>query len=162
MSLNEAIDTVRIFVDADACPVRIRDLIARAAIRRDVQTFVVANKPIALLQSPCLSSVVVPADPDAADKYIEENARAGDLVITQDIPLAALLVPKGVFVIAPRGMQFTLDNIADLLSRRDLMTELRDAGKISTSTPPLDEKAIRKFASTFDAVLHQLVHRTMK
>ena len=151
-----------IFVDADACPVRIRDLIARAAHRRGVRAIFVANKPVLLSQSNFLSSVQVPATPDAADSYIEENAKGGDLVVTQDIPLAALLVPKGIIVIAPRGTLFTPDNIADLLSRRDLMSELRDVGEVTTRTPPLDETAIRKFASAFDAALHQLCRRGAK
>jgi uncharacterized protein len=146
----------KIWIDSDACPVRIRDLIARAAHRRAVPAVFVANKPIALPQSGFLSSILVPREPDAADSYIEENAQSGDLVVTQDIPLAALLVPKGVAVIAPRGTVFTPDNIADLLSHRDLMTELRDIGEVSTRTPPLDDATIRRFASSFDAALHKL------
>ena len=147
----------KIFVDADACPVRIRDLIARAAHRRRVHAVFVANKPVVLLQSTFLSCVQVPASPDAADAYIEETAKAGDLVVTQDIPHAASLCKKGIAVMTPRGLVFTSDNIADLLSHRDLMTELRDTGQASTRTPPLNETAIRKFASAFDAALHRLL-----
>ena len=149
----------KIFVDADACPVRIRDIIAKAAHRHGVESVFVANKALLLPESPFLSFEKVSATPDAADQYIEENAKAGDLVITQDIPLAALLVPNGIVVIAPRGMVYSADNIADLLSRRDLMTELRDMGETVTRTPPLDETSIRKFASAFDAAVHALIRR---
>ena len=149
----------RIWVDSDACPVRIRDLIARAAHRRGVPAIFVANKPMPLLESQFLSCVQVPADPDAADRYIELNSQAEDLVITQDIPLAALLVSKRVSVIAPRGTVFTSENVGDLLSKRDLMTELRDAGEVTTRTPSLDESTVRKFASAFDAALHKLCTR---
>jgi uncharacterized protein YaiI (UPF0178 family) len=146
-----------IFVDADACPVRIRDLIAKAAHRRKVEAVFVANKPVLLLQSAFLSCVQVPPDPDAADAYIEERAKAGDLVVTQDIPLAASLCKKAIGVITPRGLVITDDNVADLLSRRDLMTELRDVGQASTRTPPLNETVIRNFASAFDAALQRLL-----
>ena len=148
-----------IWIDSDACPLRIRDLISRAAHRRSVPAVFVANKSLHLQQSPFLSFILVPAGPDAADAYIEANAQTGDLTITQDIPLASILVSKGVSVISPRATLFTNENISDLLSRRDLMTELRDAGEVMTRTPSLDESTIRKFASLFDAALHKLCNR---
>jgi uncharacterized protein YaiI (UPF0178 family) len=146
----------QIWVDSDACPARVRDVIARAAHRRGVPAVFVANKPVPLLQSTFLSCVQVPASPDAADAHIEANAQQGDLVVTQDIPLAASLVPRGISVISPRGLVFTHDNVADLLSKRDLMTELRDTGEVTTRTAPLDETAIRKFANAFDTALQRL------
>jgi uncharacterized protein len=148
---------VNIWVDADACPVQIRELVARAAHRRSVATIFIANKSIPLLQSPFVSSVCVPPDPDAADIYIAEKSQPGDLVVTQDIPLAAQLVPRGIVAISPRGMLFTKDNVADQLSRRDLLSELRDSGLVTTSMPPLDQAMVRRFASQFDAALHRLL-----
>lgn len=149
-----------IWIDADACPVRMRDLIARAAHKRNVRAVFVANKALQILQSPVVSFVLVSSEPDAADAYIEANAQADDLAITQDIPLAALLVPKGVSVISTRGTLFTPDNVSEMLSRRDLMSELRDVGEITTRTPALDEPTIRKFANLFDAALQKLCKRT--
>jgi uncharacterized protein YaiI (UPF0178 family) len=145
-----------IWVDSDACPVRMRDMIARAAHRRQINAVFVANKPVPVLQSPFVSMVQVAAGPDIADAYIAENAVAGDLVITQDIPLASDVFRKGAAVISPRGFVFTEDNVADQLSKRDLMTELRDTGAITSYTRPLDETTIRKFASAFEAAVHRL------
>lgn len=156
--LTSSTNTERvIYVDADACPVRIRDVIARAAHRRAVRAIFVANKTLPLLQSPFISFVLVPAGPDAADAYIDETAKLGDLVVTQDVPLAASLCKKGIAVITPRGVVFTAENMADLLAQRDLMTELRDTGQAITRTAPLNETNIRKFASAFDAALHRLL-----
>src|SRR5262245_42059367 len=106
--------TATIWVDSDACPVRMRDLIARAAHKRGVATVFVANKPLPAIESPFIKFVQVSADPDAADAYIASNAQADDLVVTQDIPLAALLVPKRITVISTRGTMFTPENIGEL------------------------------------------------
>lgn len=150
---------MRIWIDADACPVPIRDIVLRASFRRCIKVVLVANKQIGMPSSELVSFVIVPPQPDAADAYIAEQAEEGDLVVTQDIPLAAVLVPKGVTVLGPRGDSYNADNIGDLLARRNLMQGLRDAGEITGGPRPFDEKAKRKFASLFDAAIHKLTKR---
>ncbi|MGH9551983.1 MAG: YaiI/YqxD family protein [Terriglobales bacterium] len=147
---------ITVWVDADACPVPIRDIILRAAKKRSIRTIFVANKPIALPESESIGFVLVQNGPDEADAYIAENASAGDLVVTQDIPLAAQLVPRGATVISPRGDSFNAQNISDRLSTRDLLYELRSIGEITGGPAPFDDKLKRKFASLFDAALYKL------
>jgi uncharacterized protein len=146
---------MKVWVDADAVPNQIKDLIIRAVHRRAVETVFVANKQIMLADSPYLTSVQVCHGSDVADEYIAEKAQSGDIVVTQDIPLAAKLVPKGVVVISPRGDLFTEDNINESLAGRDLMQSLRDTGTISGGPRPFDEKHKRAFANHFDAALHR-------
>jgi uncharacterized protein YaiI (UPF0178 family) len=153
---------VKVWVDADACPVPIRNIIVRAVHRLSVATVFVANKQILLPESPHLSAVQVSRGPDIADAYIETRAEAGDLVVTQDIPLAAQLVPRGVTVISPRGFLFTEDNINESLATRDLMQSLRDAGTVTGGPRPFDDKLKREFARHFDSALHKLHNKPNK
>ena len=148
---------MKVWVDADACPGQIRDVVLRAANKLTVTTVFVANKQILLPPIEHITSVLVAAGPDQADAYIVENARSGDLAITQDIPLAGALIPLGVTVISPRGDSYNAENIADKLASRDLLQELRDIGEISGGPRPFDDKLKRKFASLFDAALHRLL-----
>lgn len=120
-----------------------------------VETVFVANKQILLPESPYLSAVQVSQGPDVADAYIEKHAQKGDLVVTQDVPLAALLVPRGITVISPRGQHFSEENIGDLVAQRDLMQSLRDLGTVSGGPRPFDEKLKREFAKLLDAALHR-------
>lgn len=144
---------MKVWVDADACPSQIRDLILRTASRRSVLTIFVANAASSVPETEYVKFVLVPSTPDAADAYIEEKAERGDIAITQDIPLASLLVPKGVTVMSPRGDSYNEANISDRLSTRDLMTELRDLGSVSGGPRPFDETLKRKFANLFDAAV---------
>lgn len=148
---------MRIWIDADACPGPIRDIVLRASQRLKLPVTFVANKPLSMPESPLIAVVQVAAGPDVADAHIVENVRANDLVVTQDIPLAAQLVPKGVSVLSPRGDKYTEANISEHLSWRDLMTELRDTGSVSGGPKPFDEKVKRAFANHFDAELHRLM-----
>lgn len=147
---------MKIWVDADACPVAVKDIISRAAHRKSVETVFVANKVLPLMLSPFISFVQVDAEPDAADKYIGENALVGDLVITQDIPLAHILVPKNIVVLSPRGLVFTPDNIGERISMRNLMQDLRDSGETTGGPKPFGDKERREFASSFDRALTKL------
>lgn len=147
---------MKVWVDADACPAKIKEIISRAVHKRAVETCFVANKPIALAESPYLKSVLVGAGPDIADEYIATHATSGDLVVTQDIPLASQLVPQGIVVISPRGDLFDENNIHESKSRRDLMQSLRDQGTITGGPAPFDEKNKREFANHFDAALQRL------
>lgn len=148
-----------IWVDADACPRQIREIITKAARRLSVQTIFVANKPLALPELELFKFVQVGSGPDVADKYIVDNANDGDLVVTEDIALAALLLPKGVVVISPRGQSFNADNIGERMAGRALMQGLRDAGELTGGPRPFDDKLKQQFASRFDAALHKLLKK---
>ena len=150
---------VRIYVDADACPGVIKDIIIRAANSRKIPTIFVANKVLILPVSEYLRQETVEAGLDKADAFIAENAVASDLVVTQDIPLAHQLVKKGIVAINPRGLIYTEDNIGDRISVRDLLTDLRDSGEITGGPKPFGDKDKRAFASSFDRVLTQLLRR---
>lgn len=162
--LNEGLDgtgekLLKVWIDADACPGPIRDIVLRAAQRVRFTVVFVANKPLALPSADYIEYVQVAAGPDVADAYIVDNAHAGDLAVTQDIPLASQLVPKGVTVMSPRGDSFNEDNIGDALARRNLLQELRDGGEITGGPRPFDDKLKRKFASLFDAAVQKLTRR---
>ena len=148
---------MRIWVDADACPGPVRDILLRSSQRLRVPTVFVANKRLTLPRSDFASTVQVGAGLDVADRHIASAAQAGDLAVTQDIPLAALLVPKGVVVMDPRGELFTEENISERLSVRNFMQELRDSG-VNTGGPggfsPQDRQ---RFAATLDRELTRLL-----
>ncbi|HEY9759140.1 MAG TPA: YaiI/YqxD family protein [Oculatellaceae cyanobacterium] len=151
----------RIWVDADAVPGAVKDVVLAAALKRRIETVFVANKPISLPQSPLLSLVIVKKTPDAADYYINEQAAEGDFTITQDIPLAHLLVKRGLTVINPRGEKYSEENIGERLSIRNLMEQLRDQGEITGGPARFGEKEKRAFAATFDRELTRLLKRSL-
>lgn len=151
-----------IWVDADACPAVIKEIILRASERTRVPVVFVANKQLRLPPSrgaaaPMAQAVRVAAGPDVADSHIVQRSAPGDIVVTQDIPLASLLVPKGVVAIDPRGALYNEENIAERLSVRDLMQGLRDTGEITGGPRAFDAKAKQRFASTFDACLTRAI-----
>jgi uncharacterized protein len=144
---------MKIWVDADACPGAIKDIIIKAAVKRCIQTVFVANKPIFIPESPYLWLVRVKQGSDIADQHIVEQAEPLDLVVTQDIPLAAILIPKGVIVMSVHGMLFTPDNIGERLSVRNFMQDLRDTGTQTSGPKPFSDKDKQRFANTFDQQL---------
>ncbi len=146
-----------LWVDADACPGTIKEQIIRAARRLKIPAVFVANKYISLPESSYVSSRRIGADPEAVDVYIAQNARAGDVAVTQDIPLASTLVPKGVIVISTRGELFTDENIGERLSIRNLMQDLREAGGITPGPKQFAHKDRQRFADTLDRVLTRLL-----
>lgn len=148
---------MRIWVDADACPGVVREIVIKAAIKREVPAVFVANKPLFIPASQWLSAVTVGQGPDVVDRYIVEHAEAGDLAITQDIPLASDLLGQDVVPISPHGTEFTAANMGDRLASRNLMQDLRDAGMIAGGPKPFGEKEKRQFANTFDQVLSRLL-----
>lgn len=148
---------MKIWVDADAAPRDVKELVFRAAGRLHVETILVANQRLqAPPGNPLVSTVWVDGGPDVADGYIAEHARAGDLVVTQDIPLAAILVPQGIAVLDPRGEEHTEDTIGERLSIRDFMERVRSAGGTTAGPPPFDARARRTFAAALDRVLTRL------
>lgn len=150
---------MKIWVDADACPGPVRDILIRAAERLRTPAVFVANKRLNLPRSEWISSVQVGAGLDVADGHIAAAAQAGDLTITQDIPLAGRLVPMGVSVLDPRGEQFTEENIAERLSVRNFMQELREAGVTTSGPSAFTAQDRQRFAAALDRELTRLTRR---
>jgi uncharacterized protein YaiI (UPF0178 family) len=144
---------MQIFVDADAFPNVIKDILIRASVRFHVPLVFVANQPMRIKQSANISIVVVPTGPDLADDHITEFAQPGDLVITDDIPLADRVVNKGGFTISLRGKLYTEDNIKDRLAMRNLMNELRGNGMITGGPPAFSRKDREAFANQLNSFL---------
>lgn len=141
---------MKIWVDADACPGVIRDILFRAAERRKVQVTLVANRPVQKPRSRYVDMLQVEAGFDVADNEIVKRVQAGDLVITADIPLAAEVIDKGAQALGPRGELHTRDNIRARLNMRDFMDTLRASG-IQTGGPPAFSQTDRKaFADHLD------------
>lgn len=148
---------MRIWIDADATPREVKDIVFRAVRRLGIETVLVANRRLQPPPgNPLVRAVLVEGGPDMADQYIVEHAAAGDLVVTQDIPLAGELVPKQVAVLDPRGQEHTAETIGERLSIRDLMDDLRMAGVITGGPPPYDARAKQAFASALDRTLTRL------
>ncbi len=148
---------MKIWIDADAAPRDVKELVFRAAKRLAIQAILVSNQRLdPPAGNPLVSSVRVDGGPDVADGYIAEHAEAGDLVVTQDIPLAAVLVPMGVAVLDPRGQEHTGDTIGERLSIRDFMERVRSVGGTTAGPPPYDARAKQAFASALDRVLVRL------
>ena len=144
---------MRIWVDADACPNVIKDILFRAAERARVILTLVANQPIRIPPSQFIKTLQVPAGFDLADNKIVDLTEAGDLVVTADIPLAAGVIEKGGHALDPRGETYTRDNIKERLAVRRLMDELRASG-IDTGGPATFSNADRQaFASKLDRFL---------
>jgi uncharacterized protein YaiI (UPF0178 family) len=149
---------MRIWVDADACPNVIKDILFRAAERARIILTLVANRPIRIPPSQYIKALQVPAGFDVADNKIVELAEAGDLVITADIPLAAGVIDKGGYALDPRGETYTRDNIKERLAMRKLMDELRASG-VDTGGPATFSNADRQaFANKLDRFLAGISH----
>ncbi|MEN6375068.1 MAG: YaiI/YqxD family protein [Smithella sp.] len=144
---------MRIFIDADAFPNVIKDILMRASARLNVPLVFVANKPIRVEDAALISVILVPAGPDVADDRIAELAQPGDLVITADIPLANRIVTKKAFALNPRGKLYTDENIKDSLAMRGLMNELRDSGIITGGPATFNKKDRQAFANGLDSFL---------
>lgn len=143
----------RIWVDADACPGPIRDILFRAAERARVDVTLVANQWLKTPGSRFIRALQVQGGFDAADDLIAERAAPGDLVVTQDIPLASRVIEKGAQAVNPRGERFTADNIAERLSVRDFMEELRGAGVQTGGPAAFHARDRQAFAKELDTWL---------
>lgn len=148
---------MRLWIDADAVPAAVKEIIIRAALKRGLTTLFVSDKFVALPASPLLSYVPVERGPDAADQHIVAASATGDLAVTQDIPLAALLVAKGVAAIDPRGDLHTAANVGERLSVRNFMTDLRGAGLVTGGPAPFGPRDRQRFANTLDRELTRLL-----
>ena len=148
---------MKLWVDADASPREMKEIIYRAGRRLEIEVVLVANKALALpCGQPHVSSLLVPAGEDAADRLIAERAESGDLAVTADILLAEELVNRSIAVIDPRGEEYTSENVAHRRSVRDFMHELRGAGLATGGPPPYGAKDKQAFAATLDRVLTRL------
>jgi uncharacterized protein YaiI (UPF0178 family) len=144
---------VNIWVDADACPVAIKDILYRAAERLCIPTTLVANKLLGIPRSPWIHALQVPQGFDVADKRIAELTKAGDLVITADIPLAADVLARGGNALDPRGEFYTADNIRERLSLRSFMEDLRASGVDTSGPKPFSQADSKAFAGALDRFL---------
>ncbi|MCH8497021.1 MAG: YaiI/YqxD family protein [Marinobacter sp.] len=148
-----------IWVDADACPVVIKEILCRAADRWKINVTFVANQPIKVPPSPFIKTRQVLQGFDVADNEIAAAVSAGDLVITQDIPLAAEVVEKGADALSPRGQPFTPENIRQRLAMRNFMEEMRSAGQVTGGPPALGQADRKQFADQLDRWLQKQARR---
>jgi uncharacterized protein YaiI (UPF0178 family) len=147
-------NTMTIWIDADAAPRDVKEIVYRAAKRLEIPTVLVANQRLSTpLNNPFVSAVLVRGGPDVADQHIADEASAGDVAVTADIPLAAILVEKGLIVLDPRGEQYSEENVRERLSIRDFMDSLRGSGVDTGGPKPYGEREKRAFAAGLDRVL---------
>lgn len=144
-----------VWVDADACPAPIKEILYRAAERVKVQTVLVANHALRVPRSPFIKAVQVERGFDVADARILAGLAAGDLVVTADVPLAAQVVTAQAFALNPRGTLYTRDNVKDHLARRDFMDTLRSTGEITPGPAALSKSDLQAFANGLDRFLQQ-------
>jgi uncharacterized protein YaiI (UPF0178 family) len=146
---------MRIWVDADACPSVIKDILYRAAERVQVETTLVANKLLRTPRSRFIRALQVPQGFDVADNEIARRVEAGDLVITADIPLAAEVIARAGHALNPRGEFYTPDNIRERLEMRNFLDALRGSGVQTDGPAPLDQTDRKRFADQLDRFLAQ-------
>ncbi len=144
-----------IWIDADACPVAVREMVLRASQRTDTALVFVANSPLPVPTRPLVKTVRVAQGFDVADNYISQHVELNDLVITQDIPLAAEIVEKGITALNPRGELYTEENIRQRLAMRNFAEELRSIGQISGGPNKFGDKEKQTFANALDRWLQK-------
>lgn len=151
---------MQIWVDADACPGPIKEVLFRAATRRDVMLTLVANHSLRVPASSRIRALQVERGFDVADRFIAERVDPGDLVITGDIPLAADVVERGATALNPRGTLYTAENIREHLARRNFMEEMRSAGELSGGPAALGKADVQEFANALDRFLTRALKRS--
>ena len=144
---------MHIWVDADACPVAVKEILFRAAERLRIAMTLVANKPLRTPPSRFVRMVQVPRGIDVADNEISRRLERGDLVITADIPLAADIIARGGHALNPRGDFYTPDNVRERLALRDFLEEQRGSGVQTGGPAPLDKTDLKRFADQLDRFL---------
>lgn len=142
---------IRIYVDADACPVK--DEVYRVAARYGLKSFVVSNSFLQVPASPLVERVIVDAGPDVADDWIAERAAPGDVVVTNDIPLADRVLKAGAAAIRPNGTPFTRDSIGSALAQRAIMEHIRSTGEITGGPKPFDRVDRSRFLQALDQAI---------
>jgi uncharacterized protein YaiI (UPF0178 family) len=144
---------MRIFIDADACPVK--DEVYKVAARYGLATFVVSNSFIQIPASPLISRMIVDAGPDVADDWIADQAEPGDIVVTNDIPLADRVLKKDAAAIAPNGRAFTPDSIGQALAQRSIMEHIRSTGEITGGPRPFERGDRSRFLQALDEAVNR-------
>lgn len=144
---------MQIWVDADACPKVIKDILFRASQRLDLPMILVANQPLNVPPNCKIRAVQVPPGFDVADNYIVQNLSAGDLVITADIPLAAEVIEEDAHALNPRGELYTKNNIRERLMMRDFMSDLRSSGVQTGGPAALSQRDRQEFGNALDKFL---------
>ena len=139
-----------IFVDADACPVAIKEILFKAAERTQTRLTLVANQQVKVPPSRLITMLQVAKGYDVADNEIVQRVHQGDLVVTQDIPLAAEVIAKGALALSPRGERYTADNVKARLNIRDFMETLRSSGIQTDGPAPLSQSDKQRFANHLD------------
>ncbi len=143
-------DNAVVWVDADAMPRALREVVLKASERTDIEVFFVANIRLRVPSNRRIRSIQVAQGPDVADDYIADHARLGDLVISQDIPLAARLVPNGVHVLQTSGRELDENTVQEALALRDLKESLRETGEVTGGPPPFGGKQKQRFSNALD------------
>ncbi len=144
---------MQIWVDADACPKVVKDILFRAAVRTGTPLTLIANRTLQVPPSPLIRSVQVAAGFDVADNEIVKRLEAGDLVVTSDLPLAAEVIEKGGHVLSHRGESYSAANIRPLLNMRDFMDNLRASGIQTGGPAPMSQSERAQFAGRLDQFL---------
>lgn len=148
-----------LWVDADACPVAVKELLFRTALRLQIETTLVANQSISIPKSNLIRRVTVRDGPDIADNLIVDQMAAGDVVITADIPLAARVVERGGIAIGTRGELFDDATVHGRLATRNLMEQFRAAGMETSGPKPQNQKNLQTFANQLDRTLTKILNR---
>ena len=146
---------MKIWVDADACPKAIKEIVCRAAERTNIETLFIANARLYLAVSEYIRFIQVPHGADIADDYIANHCCDGDLVVTADIPLAVRIVNKGAIGLDPRGAVYDKNTIGYISSVRDFMHNLRNNGVLTGGPKDFNKQDIQKFAQSLDKFLHK-------
>ena len=146
-----------VFIDADACPVK--DETYKVAARYGLKTYVVANAFMQIPASPLIERVIVDAGPDIADDWIAERATAGDIVITNDIPLAERVLASGAAAIAPNGRPFTANSIGSAIAQRAIMEQIRSTGEITGGPRPFSAADRSQFLQAMDQAVQAELRR---
>jgi len=146
---------MQIWVDADACPKPVKEILYRAAHKRQIVMILVANQFLSVPASPFIKTIQVGSGFDVADDYIVQQIALNDLLVTADIPLAAEAIAKGAAVINPRGERYTKDSIGARLNMRDFMETMRSSGVVHDGPPPYNDKDKQTFANALDRLLAQ-------
>jgi len=144
---------IRVFVDADACPVK--DEVYKVAARYGLKTFVVSNSFMQVPLSPLVERVIVDAGPDIADDWIAERAAKGDIVVTNDIPLADRVLKSGAAALKPTGQPFTADSIGAALAQRSIMEHIRSTGEITGGPKPFAREDRSRFLQALDLAVQK-------
>lgn len=150
---SKELSKMKIWVDADACPVAIREILYRAATRTETKVTLIANQQVQTPRSPHIKMIQVSLGFDIADKEIVKRAEPGDLIVTSDIPLAAEAIAKGGLVLSPRGERLTRDNIGARLNMRDFMESMRASGVATGGPSALSQSDKKTFADELDKLL---------